>query len=294
MTTLTEISRHQRRENFSNEPFDFSDDVFTKDAVNHNYTHKVNINNPENTIHMAYQKELGIYMALSDGLSSFQEYIANLNESFFEDKIGMFPPESIEINFFKDKNAEKILDEIRRKNELDGAGNVKIPGTDIEFINYSYCPKCAKVYSFSDLIKYYNKPVPNINFRIRGQQLREDTSVCCSECNTYFLPALVVIDGEPKTSMQFLCRMQTINEVERFYFQKWQRKVLSKNKANLIVQEKKQYILNDVLLRELAENPTLILNLLQYSPIDLRIKMIEGKNIEERDYLFQSVRYFPI
>ena len=94
--------------------------------------------------------------------------------------------------------------------------------------------------------------------------------------------------------MQFLCRMQTINEVERFYFQKWQRKVLSKNKANLIVQEKKQYILNDVLLRELAENPTLILNLLQYSPIDLRIKMIEGKNIEERDYLFQSVRYFPI
>lgn len=293
MTTLRNSIIEKENETFSNDPFNF-DDGFNGDAVNTNNTHKVNFNDRKIAIDMSYKKDLEMYIPLLEGKGPFQKYIDSLNESFFEEKIGMFRPESIEINFFKDKNSGQILDEIRRKNELDGAGNVKIPGTDIEIINYSYCPKCAKVYSFSDLIKYYNKPVPNINFRIRGQQLREDTSVCCSECKTYFLPALVVIDGEPKSSMQFLCRVQTINAVEKYYSEKWKRKVLSKNSANLIKKDNRQYILNDVLLSELAEKPTLILNLLQYSPIDLRIKMIDGKNIEEKDYLFQSVRYFPV
>jgi hypothetical protein len=228
-----------------------------------------------------------------DDLSSFEEYINEMNQNFHEQVVGMFPTDSLKIDFFKDKDSEKILNEIRLKNEKEKAGNVKIPGTELEFINYSYCPNCEKIYSFSDLIKYYNKPVPNAYFKVKGQQTRKDTSVCCDQCHTYFLPALVIIKGDPLASVQFLCRMQTINAVEEYYLNKYDKKVLTLNTNNLIKRDNKNYILNDVLLSELAEKPALILNLLQYSPFDLMIKMILGENIKEGDYLFQSVRFFP-
>jgi ribosomal protein L32 len=200
--------------------------------------------------------------------------------------------------FFDSKNGDKILEDIKLKNEAENMGNIHIPNTNIQLINYSICPKCGHVFSFKDISDYYLNPRPDPVFKNKMRQYREDTRVFCSECGTYFLPALVIVDGTPKNEVQFLCRIQTMNAIENYYQNKGIQ-VLSKRDVNIVKKEesgitttvqnvehsfidrlfKKDLpdkkvirkitkkvisgIKNDVLLKEMEEKPTLISNLIQ-------------------------------
>ena len=170
-------------------------------------------------------------------------------------------------------------------------GNIKIPNTNIKLINFSMCPVCEHIFSFKDLIEYYTNPYPDMVFTSRAEQYREDTSVLCLECQTYFLPALVITDGTPNNEVQFLCRVQTVNAIENFYRNLNGNSVLSANPKNILEKTNKEgkivkAILNDILLKELSPKPTLICNLLQYTPAKLTLNLIAGTNIQKRDVLF--------
>ncbi|MEM7184810.1 MAG: hypothetical protein AAF518_28200 [Spirochaetota bacterium] len=230
---------------------------------------------------------------LTTGLESFQRYVVELAQVAPAKRIGLHIGDAVEINFSKDAKGNEILDTIRKQNKKNNFGNIKIPNTDIEFINYSYCPNCSTIYNFKELLQYYDKPKPNDKFKDQNEQLRFDTSVHCKVCATIFLPTLVIVDENPLSEVQFLCRMQTIEAIESFFYKKRRKRVLSRNPDNLVEIEEKKYVLNDVLLKDLAAKPALIMNLLQYSPIDFRLRMIEGTNVEAKDYLFGPVRHYP-
>ncbi len=187
--------------------------------------------------------------------------------------------------FFDDKRSENILSDIRAKNSELKMGNNRLPGTNIELINYSICPACQTVFSYSDLMEYYSNPEVNKKIH-RAAQIRLDTSVCCKNCKHYFIPSLVIVDGTPKNEMQFLCRIQTIDAIERYYDKFYKKKVLSANYTNHIRKGSKLAILNDIKLSELKKKPTLISNFLQYTPAPLIINMLEGKNVKNKDIVY--------
>jgi len=187
--------------------------------------------------------------------------------------------------FFKSLGSESILADIERKNAEQNMGNFAIPNTNIRLINYSVCTKCKTVFSFKDLMDYYKNPKPDPEFRNKAHQIREDTRVCCSECGEYFLPALVIADGTPKNEVQFLCRVQTVNSIESFFLKKG-RYVLTKNDGNITKDGKFMNIRNDVELKELESKPTLISNMLQYTPANLLSNLLDGSNVEKGDILF--------
>ena len=191
--------------------------------------------------------------------------------------------------FFESKDGESILADIEQKNRELNMGNIAIPNTNIKLINYSICPKCKTVFSFKDLMDYYKSPKPDPMFKNKGHQLREDTRICCYECGEYYLPALVISDGTPKNEVQFLCRMQTVEAIERFFLEKG-KKILSRNPNNISRGNGFITIRNDISLQELESKPTLISNLLQYTPIDLISNLIDGTNIEKNDVLFGKMR----
>jgi hypothetical protein len=229
--------------------------------------------------------------------------------------------------FFESEDGDKVLEDIRQRNEAENMGNIKIPNTNIQLINYSICPKCGRIFSFKDISDYYLNPRPDPLFKNKMHQYREDARVFCNECETYFLPALVISDGTPKNEVQFLCRIQTMDAIEGYYQQKGI-KVLSKREANIIKKEeiniaktaqspnplkpvtfmerlfknnsgmparktkKKIFsgIRNDVLLKEMKEKPTLISNLIQYTPANIVLNLIEGNNVRNGDLLFGALR----
>ena len=192
--------------------------------------------------------------------------------------------------FFGSKNSERVLADIKKINIEQGIGNIHIPNTNIELINYSICSVCEHIFSYKDLIEYYSNPRQDTTFMNRSKQFREDTRVFCNECNTYFYPALVIVEESPKNEVQFLCKVQTVAAIERFYQEKG-KKVLSAKKSNVIEKcnpsgKILRAILNDVLLKEMIAKPTLIYNLLQYTPTNLVINLIEGSNIQNGDLLY--------
>jgi len=193
-------------------------------------------------------------------------------------------------HFFETKGSDNILADIERKNKEQSMGNFQIPNTNIKLINFSICPKCRHIFSFKDLINYYANPKPDAIFKDSTEQFREDTRVLCNECNTYFLPALVISDGTPKNEVQFLCRVQTSNAIENFYINKYGKEILSKNKNNHLENKSNGKIVkalrNDVLLKKLSPKPTLVSNLLQYTPAHLALNLIDGSNIEKGDVLY--------
>jgi ribosomal protein L32 len=188
-------------------------------------------------------------------------------------------------SFFESKNGEGILADIERKNAEQNMGNVVIPNTKIKLINYSVCPKCKSVFSFKDLMDYYKNPKPDPEYKNRGDQLREDTRVCCSECGEYFLPALVISDGTPQNEVQFLCRVQTVHAVEKFFKGKGQQ-VLSQKKRNVFIENNIITIRNNVDIKQMETKPTLISNMLQYTPANLIPNFLDGSNIKKGDILF--------
>jgi hypothetical protein len=203
-----------------------------------------------------------------------------------EKTYGLYTHDITTLKFFDDKNGEKILADIEQKNKEQGMGNRKIPGTKIKLINYSYCPKCNTVYSMKDLTGYYAHPKPDPQFKSLAEQYRQDTRVCCHECGTYFLPTLIISDGTPKNEVQHLCRVQTIQGIESFYRETFKKNVLTKNKKNFIEYENTRNIWNDVLLEELTPKPTLIGNLIQYSPANCIINLVDGTNVKKGDLLY--------
>ena len=190
------------------------------------------------------------------------------------------------VSFFNGgDNAENVLADIHAKNEAQGSGNIKIPGTDIELINYSQCPKCERVFSHQEVQDYYANPKP-VEGVDRSAQYRGDTRMHCAQCDTYFYHSLVISDGYPVNETWYLCRAQTVDAVEWFYHQKGE-KVLTRVRGNRIQGEDgKIGILNDLDLGTLSEQPDLVTSVLQYTPPKYIMAFVEGKNLENRDLLF--------
>jgi len=219
-----------------------------------------------------------------ENIEVFEEYLTK--RQFMPEKpYGIFDNDISLCRFFNSDKNENILEDIKRKNEEQGYGNVNIPGTNITLINYSFCHNCKTIFSFKEVIDYYKNPRPDPMYKNRVHQYREDTRVYCNNCGTYFLPSLIISDGTPKNEVQFLCRVQTVNAVEKFFLQK-NTKVLTKNNDNLIQKNGKRAVKNDVYIKHLEEKPTLITNMVQYTPINLIMNMIDGTNVEKGDLLY--------
>jgi hypothetical protein len=219
-------------------------------------------------------------------IEAFEEFLTN-REFNPEKPYGLFEEDISVCRFFDFGGNEGLLEDIKRKNEEEGHGNVRVPNTDITLINYSFCPTCKTVFSFRDITDYYKNPKPDPRYENRARQYREDTRVCCGGCGAYFLPSLVISDGTPRNEVQFLCRVQTIDAVET-YFSEENIAVLTKNKRNIIRRDDCTAIKNDVLIKDLDKKPTLITNMVQYTPFNLIMNLIDGTNVEKGDLLFDE------
>jgi hypothetical protein len=261
-------------------------------------------------------------MRFQSGFADFEEFEKYLlNRHPQEKPYGIFDKDITMCRFFDSKDGDKFLEDIKLKNETENMGNIQIPNTNIKLVNYSICPKCGHIFSFKDISDYYLNPRPDAAFKNKMHQYREDTRVFCIECDTYFLPSLVLVDGTPKNEVQFLCRIQTMNAIEGFYLRKGIN-VLSKKNENIVkkvekrttetiqktgyslikrlfnkdlpekktIRKTKEKIItgikNDVLLKEMTEKPTLISNLIQYTPANIVLNLIEGNNVKNGDLLF--------
>ena len=208
-----------------------------------------------------------------------------------EKPYGIFEADVSICRFFDTQGAEEILADIERKNREQGVGNYQIPGTNIKLINYSHCEKCGAIFSFKDVREYYAKPRPDPMFANSDHQHRNDTRMFCRACGTYFLPALVIVDGTPKNETQLLCRMQTVEAIEKHYAKK-DRRVLTATKRNIVnLGGGNNAILNDVLLDEMQERPTLISNLINYTPMHLAMNLLDGTNVGKKDFLFDQMNW---
>jgi len=221
-----------------------------------------------------------------ESIEAFEKYL--IEREFHPEK----PYGNIDTNvrickYFASEHGDNILADIKKKNEEQGFGNVKIPNTDIMLINYSFCPKCKTMYSFKEVIDYFEKPKPDPMYKNPAHQYRNDTRVYCHNCDTYFLPSLVISDGTPKNEVQFLCRVQTINAVEYFMLSK-NINVLTREKSNIVYKGKSRAIKNDVSIMDLEEKPTLITNIIQYTPFHLIMNFIDGTNVKKGDLLFDE------
>jgi hypothetical protein len=221
-----------------------------------------------------------------ESIEKFEEYL--LNRKYEPEKpYGIFDEDISICRFFDSGNNENLLEDMKRKNEEQGYGNIGIPNTNITLINYSFCQKCKTIFSFSEIIDYYMNPQFDQRYKNRAHQYREDTRVCCNNCGTFFLPSLIISDGTPRNEVQFLCRAQTIDAVENFISRKNIR-VLTKNPKNIIQKDNLRAIKNDVHIKRLDEKPTLITNMIQYTPFNLIMNLVDGTNVEKGDLLFNE------
>ena len=226
------------------------------------------------------------YRGAFENIGSFEEYLTG--RTFDREKpYGIFDKDISVCRFFSGGKDENLLEDIMRKNNEQGQGNVKIPNTDITLINYSFCQNCKTIFSFKELTDYYANPKPDPQYRSRAHQFRQDTRVCCHNCGAYFLPSLVIADRMPKNEVQFLCRAQTIDAVEK-YFARNGTRVLTKKEENVQQKNGLRGIKNDVYLKQLDEKPTLITNMVQYTPFKLIMNLIDGTNVEKGDLIFDE------
>ena len=221
-----------------------------------------------------------------DSLEDFEKYLKT-RKLHQEKPYGIFQNDISVCRFFNSKNNDSLLADIKKKNEDEGLGNIKIPNTDITLINYSICPKCNTIFSFGDIISYYKNPVQDTKFKSRAFQFRNDTRIYCRACSTFFLPSLVISDDTPFNEVQFLCRAQTIEAVEKYMWSK-KEKVLTKKKSNIVYNGNFKAIKNDVSILALKEKPTFVTNIIQYTPFNKILNFIDGTNIEKGDLLFDE------
>jgi hypothetical protein len=217
----------------------------------------------------------------------FENYLTS--RTITDEKIyGRFENDVTILSFFNDPNNETVLTEILRLNRKEEMGIINIPGTDLELVNYSYCKHCNTVHSYKDLINYYSNPLPNPLFKNRLEQFRKDTTISCKNCKKKFIPSLIIVHDTPKNETQFLCRIQTVEEIESYMLSK-NKQVLSKNPSNRIVKDNWSAIKNDLNIQELKEKPSLIANFIQYTPANLCLNFIEGRNLTTEDFLFGHI-----
>ena len=216
----------------------------------------------------------------------FEKFMLKRNQTQ-EKPYGIFDKDISICSYFSSGSSEKLLEEIRLKNESEGYGNIKIPNTDITLFNYSICSKCKTIFSFNDIKKYYLNPKPDRRYNNKAHQFRTDTRVFCNNCHTYFLPSLVISDGTPRNEVQFLCRTQTIDAIENFFIKK-DVKVLTKNSNNIVLYKNLKAIKNDIYIKNLEEKPALITNMIQYTPFNLILNLIDGTNVRKGDLLFDQ------
>jgi hypothetical protein len=219
-------------------------------------------------------------------IEAFEKYLTK-REFHPEKPYDIFYEDISICSFFDSKNNDNLLADIKKKNEEQGLGNIKIPNTDIMLINYSFCPKCKTTYSYKEIMDYYRKPKPDTRYKNTAHQLRNDMRVFCYNCDTYFIPSLIITDGTPRNEVQFLCRLQTIDAVEKYMSSK-NINVLTKEKSNVVYKGSIRAIKNDVSIMHLEEKPTLITNMVQYTPFNLIQNFIDGTNVEKGDLLFDE------
>lgn len=183
-----------------------------------------------------------------------------------------------------------LLDATRALNDAEARGNFRIPGTGVELIPFAQCRKCKTQHSQGDLDRYYRSPPPD-NRLGRREQMREDTRFRCKKCRAIFLPTLVVVDGRPVTEFQYLCRIQTAHAIERYLWESTGRPVLTRNPASVMRRAGQQAIANDVCLGDLRARPTLIANMLQYTPPQFVRSLITGANLQRPEPLYGA--WFP-
>ena len=221
-------------------------------------------------------------------MDEFGTYLTQRNK-LPEAHYGMFEKDISVCRFFDDKKGEGILADIMAKNTETGMGNVSIPNTNIKLVNYSYCPTCGKIYTQQDLKDYYNKPVvrPGNNLRYT---LRKETRVICADCGTAFLPTLIIVDGSPKNSVQYLCRMQVVDAIEVYMGETYSEQVLTKNTKNIRRRGRDGLVAcaNDLMISKLEKRPALITNFIQYTPPPMILNFIDQKNVECNDVVFDS------
>jgi len=227
----------------------------------------------------------GSYNGFED-MDAFENYLKN-RKFHPEEPYGIFDEDIAICKFFDSGNNDNLLADIKKKNEEQGLGNIKIPNTNIMLINYSFCPRCKTTYSFREIIEYFKNPKTDIRFKNKAYQYRNDTRAFCYNCNTFFLPSLIISDGTPIKEVQFLCRVQTIEAVENYMLSK-KVNVLTKDKKNIVYKEKLRAVKNDIAIMDLEEKPTLITNIVQYTPFRLISNFIDGSNIEKNDLLFNE------
>jgi hypothetical protein len=227
-----------------------------------------------------------------NNFENFEKYLTTRKNNP-EKPYGIFDKDVSICRFFDSGNNDNILADIKKKNEEQGLGNIKIPNTNIMLINYSFCPKCNLIYSFKEVTDYYKNPRPDRRYEKIAHQFRNDTRVFCNNCNTYFLPSLVISDGTPKNEVQFLCRIQTINAVEKYMLTK-NTKVLTKKKSNIVYKDRFRAIKNDISIKDLEEKPTLVTNLIQYTPYNLIMNFIDGTNADKGDVLYDEWKWIEV
>jgi hypothetical protein len=233
------------------------------------------------------QEEIdGLFDVIEDvddfiNIDNLDDYLMNRSKDIDEKKYGIFEKNVAVSRFSTTENSENILDEIYEKNKSNKMGNKKIPNTNIELVNFSQCPFCKRVWSMKGLSEYYKKPY--IEKGISAKVIaREDTTIYCS-CNNRFNPSLLVMDGTPKNELQFLCRMQTVDAIEKFYIDSFNKKVLTKTE-NIKRKNGVVAIPSNILIEELYQRPALIINYIQYSSAELILDFIESQNMNQLLY----------
>ena len=78
-----------------------------------------------------------------------------------------------------------------------------------------------------------------------------------------------------------------IDAVEKYFLQKG-KQVLTKKNINILTDPANGYkaVMNDVALGDMAEKPALITNMIQYTPANLALNLMDGSNIEKGDVLY--------
>lgn len=219
-------------------------------------------------------------------IGDFEKFLCDRNK-LPEKHYGLFEKDIAVCKFFEDRKGETILADIIAKNEASGMGNVQIPNTNIKLINYSYCPQCGETYSQKDLSLYYANPIIRPERTLR-ETLRKETRVVCKHCQTSFLPTLIIVDGSPKSAMQYLCRNQVIDAIEVYMDERYHVPVLTQKRDNYQIRPDDGFeaCLNDLDIHKLEKAPTLISNFLQYTPPPLMLSFIDGTNVAAGDVVF--------
>ena len=92
-----------------------------------------------------------------ENIEAFEDYL--IKREFRPEKpYGIFEKDISICRFFGSGKNENTLEDIKKKNEKEGYGNIKIPNTEITLINYSICQNCKNIYSFKLFLPCRNRP----------------------------------------------------------------------------------------------------------------------------------------